>query len=108
MGGEYLLVVLLFYPVITTDGAMNLRVFSDPRDTQWKSTSSCATKAQSCQKPDIKLVEEQGFLQSTDGEDRCLIEHYFPGICAGTYLEVGALDGIQNSHTYALYKVSIT
>lgn len=50
-------------------------------------------------------MEEQGFLQSENGEDRCLIENYFPGVCEGRYLEVGALDGIQSSNTYAFYKV---
>jgi len=100
-----LLVVLILIPAITTDGAESfLRAFSDPKDVELK-TSSCATTAQSCEPPDIDLMAEQGFLQSKDGEDRCLIEYYFPGICVGTYLDVGAFDGIQNSNTYALHKV---
>lgn len=37
------------------------------------------------------------------GEDRCLIENYFPGVCQGTYLEVGALDGIRESTTFVFY-----
>jgi FkbM family methyltransferase len=41
----------------------------------------------------------------TKGEDRCLIENFFPGICEGKYLEVGALDGIRGSNTYAFHKV---
>ncbi|KAL7541274.1 hypothetical protein ACHAXR_010758, partial [Thalassiosira sp. AJA248-18] len=39
------------------------------------------------------------------GEDRCLIQRYFSGVCEGKYLEVGAVDGIQSSNTYAFYKV---
>lgn len=39
------------------------------------------------------------------GEDRCLIEHFFPGVCQGKYLEVGALDGVRWSNTYAFHKV---
>jgi len=39
------------------------------------------------------------------GIDRCLIEHYFPGVCEGKYLDIGAADGITFSNTYALFKV---
>ena len=38
------------------------------------------------------------------GEDKCLIEHFFPRICNGMYLDVGAMDGIKDSNTYAFYK----
>ncbi len=38
------------------------------------------------------------------GEDRCLIEQFFPGVCQGKYLDVGALDGKRWSTTYAFYK----
>ena len=38
------------------------------------------------------------------GEDRCLMEQYFKTVCTGKYLEVGAVDGIQSSITYAFHK----
>jgi FkbM family methyltransferase len=40
--------------------------------------------------------------KSQDGEDRYLIDTYFRGLCGGTYLELGALDGVRfsNSHLF--------
>ena len=32
--------------------------------------------------------------KSQDGEDRYLVDTYFKGLCGGTYLELGALDGV--------------
>eukprot|EP00579_Thalassiosira_antarctica_P002619 CAMPEP_0201875086 /NCGR_PEP_ID=MMETSP0902-20130614/7149_1 /ASSEMBLY_ACC=CAM_ASM_000551 /TAXON_ID=420261 /ORGANISM="Thalassiosira antarctica, Strain CCMP982" /LENGTH=249 /DNA_ID=CAMNT_0048402059 /DNA_START=133 /DNA_END=879 /DNA_ORIENTATION=- len=87
---------------------MNLKIFRDPKDVNLKNPSKpCPTKtfATSCEPPDIVMLAEQGFLQAQDGIDRCLIENYFPAVCQGTYLEIGALDGIQSSNTYAFYKV---
>jgi len=99
-------VVVLLSLSGTADGAMNLRIFNDPKDVRVKKRrNSCSTKASTCEPPDIEMLDEQGFLQSEDGEDRCLIQNYFPGVCDGKYLEIGALDGIQYSSTYAFYKV---
>ncbi|KAL7532356.1 hypothetical protein ACHAWF_004105 [Thalassiosira exigua] len=91
--------------IFAADGAMNLKIFSDPKDVFTKKKSSCATSASACEPPDIDLLEEQGFLQSEYGEDRCLIQHYFPGVCQGKFVEVGASDGIQSSNTYAFHQV---
>jgi len=55
-------------------------------------------------KTDLDYLQMNGYFQSQDGEDRCLIEHFFPQICNGKYLEVGAMDGFHHSNTYALYK----
>jgi len=99
-------VVVFFSLVVAADGAMNLKIFRDPKEVVLKKRrNSCSTKASSCEPPDIDKLEEQGFLQSEDGEDRCLIQNYFPGVCEGKYLEIGALDGVQYSSTYAFYKV---
>ena len=40
--------------------------------------------------------------KSQDGEDRYLVDTYFKGLCGGTYLELGALDGVRfsNSHLF--------
>ena len=40
--------------------------------------------------------------KSQDGEDRYLVDTYFKGLCGGTYLELGALDGVKfsNSHLF--------
>lgn len=104
---KVLAIVLLGLAVSPAGGAMNLMLFSDPKDVAPKSflRTSCGTKATSCKPPDLDLLEEQGFLQSQYGEDRCLLEHFFPGVCQGKYLEVGASDGVHLSSTYALFKV---
>eukprot|EP00584_Thalassiosira_punctigera_P011477 CAMPEP_0172567932 /NCGR_PEP_ID=MMETSP1067-20121228/117807_1 /TAXON_ID=265564 ORGANISM="Thalassiosira punctigera, Strain Tpunct2005C2" /NCGR_SAMPLE_ID=MMETSP1067 /ASSEMBLY_ACC=CAM_ASM_000444 /LENGTH=265 /DNA_ID=CAMNT_0013359395 /DNA_START=90 /DNA_END=884 /DNA_ORIENTATION=+ len=92
--------------LFTTDGAMNLKIFRDPKVVYSKKPRNpCATGATRCEPPEIELLDEQGFLQSQDGIDRCLIENYFPGVCEGKYLEVGAGDGISFSNTFALFTV---
>lgn len=89
-----------------SDGAMNLKIFNDPKDVSLRKnpTSSCTT-AKSCKRQGIEMFSEEGYLQSKNGEDRCLIEYYFPGVCGGKYLDIGAADGVQDSNTYALHKV---
>jgi FkbM family methyltransferase len=42
-------------------------------------------------------------MTSQSKEDRHLLS-IFPGICNGTYIEMGALDGIQYSNTYVFHK----
>lgn len=103
----FAVVVFLSLAAAAADGAMNLRIFKDPKDVALKTRrrkNSCSTTASSCEPPDINKLGEQGFLQAEDGEDRCLIQDYFPGVCQGKYLEIGALDGVQYSTTYAFYK----
>jgi len=90
------------------DGVTNLKMFIDPRHVSSKrlGTSPCSTTATTCEPPDSEILSQQGFFQSrTNNADRCLLERFFPGICQGKYLDVGALDGIHESPTYAFYKV---
>jgi Methyltransferase FkbM domain len=42
-------------------------------------------------------------LKSQGGEDKFVLQ-WFNGLCRGTYLEMGAVDGISFSNTYALHK----
>ena len=44
------------------------------------------------------------FSKSQNGEDDFLMNKYFNNICDGTYLEIGALDGIRYSNSYLFYK----
>lgn len=94
--------------VVPVDGVTNLKMFIDPRHVSSKrlGTSPCSTTATTCEPPDSDLLSKQGFFQSrTNNADRCLLEQFFPGICQGKYLDVGALDGIYYSPTYTFYKV---
>lgn len=40
--------------------------------------------------------------KSQEGQDYIVTQTFFPGVCNGTFLEVGAADGITNSNTYSL------
>ena len=59
--------------------------------------------ANQCNTIDINKLEKQGLLHSQDYQDKCLLTQYFPGICHGSYIEVGALDGDRHSNTFAFY-----
>lgn len=88
---------------------MNLRMFRDPKSSRskdpagWAGTT-CQTKATAC-KYDVQALAYENVLKSEDGEDRCLLTKYFEGICDGTYLDLGAVDGVHHSNTYAMYKL---
>lgn len=59
-----------------------------------------------CSKPvDITKLEADGMFHSQDSQDKCLLQHYFPNLCHGRYLEVGSGDGDKQSNTYALYNL---
>ena len=59
--------------------------------------------ANQCNPIDVTKLEKQGLLHSQDYQDKCLLTQYFPGICHGSYIEVGALDGDRYSNTFAFY-----
>lgn len=61
------------------------------------------SSAGQCPPANVDKLERKEMLHSQDGQDRCLIEHYFPGVCGGRYMEVGALDGDKYSNTFAFY-----
>ena len=51
---------------------------------------------------DVKLEDVSRFGRSQDKEDEFLVQHFFEKICGGTYVELGALDGVKysNSHLF--------
>ena len=55
------------------------------------------SQTQVCAK--INLDELQPFLKSQSKEDKMLL-HWFNGLCRGTYLEMGALNGVTFSNSY--------
>ena len=59
------------------------------------------TEATSCS-PEIALEDIVHFSMAQDQEDQFLIKHYFNGLCGGTYVELGGLDGVRfsNSHLF--------
>lgn len=50
----------------------------------------------------MKLEDVSRFSRSQDKEDEFLLQHFFENICGGTYVELGALDGVKysNSHLF--------
>lgn len=61
---------------------------------------SFTSEARRCDAPYIYAVRES--QKSQFNEDLHLHEHYFHGVCNGTYLEMGANDGVTMSNTYLL------
>mmetsp|Transcript_2673 Transcript_2673/g.4547 ORF Transcript_2673/g.4547 Transcript_2673/m.4547 type:complete len:187 (+) Transcript_2673:1-561(+) len=47
----------------------------------------------------------KGQLKSQDHEDETLLDNFFGGLCSGTYLEMGGLDGVSFSNTHVFNKV---
>eukprot|EP00585_Thalassiosira_rotula_P008387 CAMPEP_0196154810 /NCGR_PEP_ID=MMETSP0910-20130528/39576_1 /TAXON_ID=49265 /ORGANISM="Thalassiosira rotula, Strain GSO102" /LENGTH=318 /DNA_ID=CAMNT_0041418901 /DNA_START=94 /DNA_END=1050 /DNA_ORIENTATION=+ len=96
-----LFIGVVFSSSVNADSAVDFSFLNnDTADVQPKKHQS---KAGKCHAADTDKLEEQGLFHSQGGQDRCLVEHYFPGICGGRYIEVGALDGDHYSNTYAFY-----
>jgi len=55
--------------------------------------------AKTCSKVELGDPKFKKFFNSQSGEDRILLQ-WFNGLCAGTYLEMGALDGVTYSNSY--------
>jgi Methyltransferase FkbM domain len=62
------------------------------------------TKATPCARQSLPELAEKKWLQSQSREDEHLLQHWFNGLCGGTYLEMGALDGIQFSNSFVFQK----
>lgn len=89
--------------------AMNLDLFKDPKDVAAKkstdspvSNAHFVTTAWACPPSNLDALSANGYLKSQQGEDRCLFS-FFNGLCGGKYMEMGALDGVRFSNTYAFY-----
>ena len=79
-------------------------MFDDPKDVAWKVPRQRSSTAKRCNAPiDVDQLAAIGLLQAQDGEDTCLIQKFFPDVCEGRYLEIGAYDGIHHSNSYAFY-----
>ena len=57
------------------------------------------TNAVPCSKQDVASLGQQGLLKSQSKEDEQLLD-WFNGLCNGTYIEIGALDGERLSNSY--------
>lgn len=59
------------------------------------------TAATRCQAHNNKSKQQlASYLKSQQGEDEELLRRFFDGICGGTYVEMGALDGVTFSNSY--------
>ena len=75
-------------------GALNFKIFADPKSVVIKEQSRSCSSAVRCNPVDVDaLKDKEDMLKAQDNEDYCLLKHYFSGVCEGTYLEVGAGDG---------------
>jgi hypothetical protein len=54
-----------------------------------------------CYRCNINIPPRRRFFKSQSREDRHLLNTFFMGICNGTYVEVGGLDGVLFSNTFA-------
>jgi hypothetical protein len=60
------------------------------------------TSAYVCPQQD-EDTQLKDLLKSQSGEDKIMLQ-YFNGLCGGTYIEMGALDGIRYSNSYVFNK----
>ena len=62
------------------------------------------SSAVSCPEQSIGSLRKLNVLKSQDGEDIHLLQTFFNGLCNGTYVEMGALNGLRFSNTYVFHK----
>lgn len=60
------------------------------------------SEAFACDERFVNLSQVEHLSKSQDKEDMFLISNFFKGLCGGTYLELGGLDGVtfSNSHLF--------
>lgn len=63
-----------------------------------------ASAAVECPERSIQDLRRLQILKSQDGEDIHLLETFFHGLCNGTYVEMGALNGKRFSNSYVFNK----
>jgi hypothetical protein len=62
------------------------------------------TSAHLCPKiTEVEELKERNVLKAQSGEDEVLLK-WFRGLCGGTYIEMGALDGIRYSNSYVFHE----
>jgi FkbM family methyltransferase len=67
-----------------------------------KERRKVSTSARPC--PSIPIEDLKPYLFSKQKEDETLLQ-WFNGLCNGTYIEMGALDGLRSSNTHVFNKV---
>ena len=84
-------IILLLYSLTRHSVLVTAGDFTSPRSTQ---ATACS--------PEVDLKDIIGHSKSQDQEDQFLVNSYFKGLCGGTYVELGGLDGVRfsNSHLF--------
>ena len=96
--------IIWLIAAVVVHGALNFKIFNDPKSVVTKEgRSSCTSNAVACVPADIDAISADDLLQAQDREDYCLLKHYFPGVCEGRFLEIGAGDGIAYSNSWVFY-----
>jgi len=93
---------------LTTPSEVSTGVLSQVSTSSQVSSSGSypfATKATACKYIRPQELKKNPYLSSQMGEDYNVFMH-FNGLCGGTYLEMGAVDGIDKSNTYLLHKAN--
>ena len=95
---------LLAVAANSVHGALNFKIFNDPKSVISKEGRSC-TSAVQCDPVDADtLAATDNMLKAQDKEDYCLLKYYFPGICEGRYLDIGAGNGVTLSNSWIFHK----
>lgn len=100
---KYAASVVLTVSMFGLADAMNLDLF-DPKTVVAK--TQFESSAHVCKPVDVEELRQNGLLTSQDFEDECMLS-LFDGMCGGRYMEMGALDGVKFSNTYAFYKSAL-
>lgn len=62
-----------------------------------------SSKVHKCERKDLQDLRKQNLLLSQKAEDEMLLS-FFNGLCGGTYMEMGALNGLSFSNSYVFNK----
>jgi FkbM family methyltransferase len=87
----------------SVEGALDFKIlFKDPKSvvTKVEVPRSCSAAVRCVP---IDADTKGDMLKSQDKEDYCLLKYFFPGVCEGKYLEVGAGDGMKFSNSYIFH-----
>jgi hypothetical protein len=87
--------------------AISRKVPSTPEQTKGnkvlpEKTTQFQTTLEKCISDQLEMFANSGtsHFKSQSNEDRTLIDNFFNGLCGGTYLEMGGLNGVRFSNTY--------
>lgn len=88
---------------ISTSHVAPLAASDHPYPTAEEKVHTFKTSAYVCPQKTIEQLKSQKLLKSQSAEDEALLG-WFNGLCGGTYIEMGGLDGVRYSNSYVFNK----